>query len=125
MSSSGYASRTQSSGFVVTVDDLEGLKSGTIFFGISGPFSAPWGNGTSVRCVAPPVARTGVQSGVGASGTCDGVYTLDFNTWMQSHRGIAPSAGTAVYMQTWFRDPGNGSNQDTSLSDALQFVVTP
>jgi hypothetical protein len=78
-----------------------------------------------VLCLAQPFVRTGVQSGVGAPGTCDGVYSQDFNAWMSANPTRAPAVGSLVRMQTWFRDPGNGSNKTTSLSDALSFVVTP
>ena len=36
-----------------------------------------------------------------------------------------PGSGALVQVQLWFRDPGNSSNQKTSLSDALQFPVAP
>jgi hypothetical protein len=125
ITSTGIASRSATSGFVVTVDDVEGQRDGVIFFGRTGPMALPWGNGTSWRCVAPPVVRTGVQDGVGAVGTCDNVYAVDFNAWMTSHPLLAPEVGATAWMQAWFRDPGSGSNQDTSFSDALSVLICP
>jgi hypothetical protein len=66
-----------------------------------------------------------VQDGIGAPGTCDNVYAVDLNAWMAAHPSLAPEAGSTVFLQAWFRDPGNGSNKDTSFSDALRAVVTP
>jgi hypothetical protein len=125
MSSTGSASRSQSSGFVVTVSNVEGHRDGVIFFSTTGAAALPWGNGTSVRCALPPLVRTGVQDGIGDVGTCDNVYTLDFNAWMNAHAAVAPAAGTTAYLQAWFRDPGNGSNQDTSFSNGLRVRVCP
>ena len=36
-----------------------------------------------------------------------------------------PDPGTLVQAQLWYRDPQNSSNQTTSLSDALEFLVYP
>jgi hypothetical protein len=44
---------------------------------------------------------------------------------MFAHRSRAPAAGEKVRMQAWFRDPASTSNQSTSLSDALSFVLCP
>ena len=85
----------------------------------------PWGNGTSLQCVVPPVVRTGVLQGSGAPSTCAGAYQLDFNAWMAAHPNRAPGAGQTVHMQGWFRDPQSTSSQSTSLSAGLRFAVCP
>ena len=36
-----------------------------------------------------------------------------------------PVPGTQVHLQLWYRDPQNTSNQTTSLSDAVEFVLAP
>jgi hypothetical protein len=36
-----------------------------------------------------------------------------------------PGAGAQVQAQLWYRDPQNTSNQTTSLSDAIEFLVAP
>ena len=38
---------------------------------------------------------------------------------------LNPGVGSVVQAQLWYRDPTNTSNQTTSLSDALEFVVEP
>jgi len=107
------------------VSAIEGDKDGILFFGTAGRQAKPWGGGTSYQCVVPPVRRTGLQTGTGTAGLCDGSYALDFNAWMTSHPAKAPAANATVQMQCWFRDPQNTSNQTTSLSDALEFRVAP
>ena len=42
---------------------------------------------------------------------------------MAAHPSKAPSAGTTVYFQAWFRDPGAATG--ASRSDALTFTVGP
>ena len=125
MSTVGVPSATSASGFVVGVTGVEGEKDGLIFFGVNGRQANAWGSGTSFQCVVPPVRRTGLQAGNGTSGACDGVFNLDFNSWMTANPGKAPAAGAVAQMQTWFRDPQNTSNQSTSLSDALEFTIAP
>ena len=125
LATSGYPSRSLLSGYVISADAFEGSKDGIFFFGTNGRQANPWGNGTSFQCVAPPAKRTGVQSGVGTNGACDGFASLDFNAWMQANPTKAPPVGILTQLQFWYRDPQNPSNQTTSLSDALELVVAP
>ena len=105
--------------------DVEGSKSGEIFFSTSGAQAQPWGNGSSFQCVVPPLVRTGALPGVGTNGACNGSFQLDFNAWMAAHPAKAPLAGNTAYLQCWFRDPQNTSNQTSSLSNALRASVCP
>ena len=123
MSATGLPSASATSGFVVDTVGLEGQKDGLIFFGTNGRQANAWGNGTSFQCVVPPVRRTGIQSSGGTAGACDGAFSIDFTAWMQTYAFKAPAPGSVVQMQTWYRDPQNTSNQTTSLSDALEFVI--
>lgn len=122
ISATGSASASAGSGFVVTVDAVEGNKQGIVFWGTT-PAALPWGAGTSWLCVSAPTRRTGVQSSGGAAGACDGALTLDFNAWMAANPTKAPVAGTTVYLQGWFRDPP--SPQTSSLSNGLCITVGP
>jgi hypothetical protein len=119
----GVPSASQTSGFEVAVWDVEGQKSGILFFGTGGPLQNPWGGGSSFMCVAPPRVRTGTQSSGGTNGQCDGVLSLDFNAWMAANPGKAPPAGQQVWMQAWFRDPPAPAT--TNLSNGLTFAVCP
>jgi len=128
ISALGAASATASSGFVLSASGGEGAKDGLFFFGGSGRQANPWGNGTSYQCVVPPVRRAGLLSGAGTAGQCDGLFAQDLNAlWCatcpkpQKNYG----AGSVVQAQLWYRDPLNTSNQTTSLSDAIEFLVGP
>ncbi len=125
LAGTGTPSASLASGFDVTVSDLEGQKDGTLYFGSSGIQAAPWGNGSSLQCVTPPVVRTGVLAGSGTQGACDGSFQLDLNAWLAAHPQSNPGAGVDLAMQCWFRDPLSTSNQSTSLSSGLLFTLCP
>jgi hypothetical protein len=128
LSASGSPSASAASGFVLEASTVEGQKAGLYFLGTSGRQASPWGNGTSFQCVAPPLQRLGLMSGVGTAGACDGGFSLDLNAlWCPAcpSPGKNPGAGAQAQAQLWYRDPLSTSNQSTSLSDALQFFVAP
>ncbi len=126
LSAVGTPSATALSGFVVSATGVEGAKDGQFYFGTSGRQSTPWGNGSSYRCVSSPVVRAGLLSGNGTSGKCDGSLAQDLNTrWVVTRPVSNPGVGATVYLQLWYRDPQNPSNQTTSFSDALEFTVCP
>ena len=128
LSASGAASATASSGFTLSAATVEGQKDGLFFFGTDGQQANPWGNGTSYQCVVPPVVRAPVMTGTGTVGGCDGSFALDLNAlWCPSCPKPAknPGAAAVVQAQLWYRDPASTSNQTTSLSDAIEFVVAP
>jgi len=86
---------------------------------------APWmGAWTPVRSEV----RAGLQTGTGTAGQCDGTLSQDLNAhWCPgcpkpSHN---PGAGATVQAQLWYRDALNTSNQTTSFSDAIEFVLAP
>lgn len=122
----GTPSTTAPSGFTISVANLEGEKTGLIFYGISGPAAIPWGVGTSYMCVAAPNQRTGTQNSGGTNGACDGTLALDWNDYVATNPGVlgAPFApGQIVEAQAWFRDPP--APKTTNLSNALEFSVCP
>jgi polyhydroxybutyrate depolymerase len=124
LTSTGTPSTTQASGFVVATSQLEGSKDGLFFYGFNGAQANSWGNGTSFQCVTPPVLRAVLLSGNGTPGGCDGSFAQDFNAfWSSAPAGKVPAPGSKVWMQLWYRDPLNTSNQTTSLSDALEITV--
>jgi hypothetical protein len=74
------------------------------------------------------VRRAGLLVGSGTTGLCDGSLTKDLNAlWCPTcpKPNKNPGLGTTVQAQLWYRDPKNTSNQTTSLSDAIEFVVSP
>jgi hypothetical protein len=118
-------SSTGTSGFTLLAATVEGAKSGLCFFGANGRQANPWGNGTSYQCVVPPVKRAGLLSGTGTVGLCDGAFSQDLNAHWTAQPSHNPGPGAQVQIQLWYRDPGNTSNQTTSLSEAAQFSVCP
>jgi hypothetical protein len=126
ITAAGIPSASASTGFDLAATDVEGAKDGLFFFGSGGRQANPWGNGTSLQCVVPPVSRTGVLVGTGSAGSCEGAFALDLNalwcpTCPKSQKN--PGAGVRIQAQLWYRDPQNSSNQTTSLSDAIEFTV--
>ena len=124
----GTPSATATSGFTLAVEGLEGSSHGLFYFGSNGRRANPWGNDTSFQCVVPPAHRAGTLKGVGTPGACDGSFSQDLNArWCPTcpkptHN---PGAGAVVQAQLWYRDKASTSNQTTSLSDAMEFVVGP
>jgi hypothetical protein len=128
LSASGAASATVSSGFTLLAASVEGQKDGLFFFGTNGRQANSWGNGTSYQCVAPPVVRASLMNGTGTTGMCNGALVQDLNAlWCPTCAKPAknPGSGALVQAQLWYRDPSSTSNQTTSLSDAIEFLVGP
>ena len=126
LSATGAASATAATGFAITAANVEGAVGGLFFYGAGGRMASSWGNGTSYRCVAPPVHRGGLLGGSGTPGACDGSFGQDLNArWCPtcpkpSHN---PGEGVSVQLQLWYRDPLNTSNMSTGLSNAIEFCV--
>ena len=117
-----------SSGFYLSASGVEGSSSGTnglFYFGTNGRQASGWGNGTSFQCVTPPVSRTQVLSGGGTAGKCNASFWVDLNARWAAKPSQSPGPGATVQAQLWYRDPGNTSNQTTSLSNAVEWTVCP
>jgi hypothetical protein len=125
ISATGTPSAGSPSGFDLTVTDVEGNKRGLFFWGANGRQANSWGNGTSFQCVVPPVRRGLLLQSVGTQGFCDASYDYDLNARWTQKPGSSPGAGACVQSQFWHRDPFNTSNQKTSLSNAIEFLVGP
>lgn len=124
LDASGMPSVAQTSGFVLTASNVEGDKSGILFYGVDGRVANPWG--ASFLCVRAPVQRTDVTHAGGVNGQCNGVIALDWLAYTATHPGAlgAPfSVGRQVNAQCWFRDPP--APVTTNLSDALEFFACP
>jgi len=124
----GTPSASQAVPFWLHATGVEGNKDGQFFYGTSGRQAVPWGSGTSYRCVTPPTSRGGLLSASGTNGACDGAFSQDLNArWCPTCPKPTHNygAGAIVQAQLWYRDPLNTSNQTTSLSDAIEFVISP
>jgi Tol biopolymer transport system component len=125
MSSIGVPASTQTSGFVLTAQGLEGQHNGLVFYGISGRQAAPFViPGGSLLCVRPPVQRLPTSSSGGTSGHCDGTISIDWLAYLAAHPGALGqpfTQGMLVQAQCWYRDPPapGGSN----LSSAIEFEL--
>jgi hypothetical protein len=128
ISGTGTPSASAATGFTLSATNVEGSKNGIFFYGASGRQANSWGNGSSYQCVVPPVKRGGLLPGSGTGGACDGSFLQDLNArWCPSCPKPTHNfgAGAIVQAQLWHRDPMNTSNQTTTLSNALEFVVSP
>jgi glucose/arabinose dehydrogenase len=131
ISSTGTASASATSGFVVKASNIRNRKNGLLFYGVSGRASSPFQGGT--LCIATPIARTpGMYSGGSAApvNDCTGSFSIDMNRFAQGLLGGNPlpalqQAGTLVDCQWWGRDPGFAPPNNTQLSNALEYVPCP
>jgi hypothetical protein len=111
------------------VTNVEGQKSGLLFYGLNNASWAPtpWGIGsTSFLCVKSPTQRTPTQNSGGTINTCNGSFSIDWNAYIANTAGALGTpfvGGETVYAQGWFRDPP--APKTTNLSNALQFLVCP
>jgi Tol biopolymer transport system component len=127
ISASGLPSASATSGFTLNVANLDGQRSGLVFYGVTGAVEFPWAPGSSsFLCVKSPTQRLPLQSTGGTVGSCDGSLAVDFLAFLAANPGSLGqpfSSGDAVYAQAWFRDPP--SPKSTSLSAGLVFTLQP
>jgi hypothetical protein len=127
MGSSGSASGTAGSGFLVEATGVEGQKQGILFYGVNGPQASPWGGAsTSWLCLLGPVQRMYLQNSGGNADLCDGKIAADWNLFVASFPGAVGTpftGGETVWAQGWFRDPP--APRSTNLTNGLRFIVGP
>jgi len=127
ISATGVASASAGSGFTINVANVEGNKSGLLFYGISGRAQSVWSSGsTSFLCVKSPTQRMGTQSSGGSNGACDGSLSQDFNAFLAANPaslGQPFSGCETIQAQAWFRDPP--APKTTNLSNGLEFYLAP
>jgi hypothetical protein len=126
ISSSGDPNLAHSAPCTISVANVEGAKTGLVFYGLARN-SIPWcAGGSSFLCVKTPTQRTSVQSSGGAPSSCTGSLALDWNAYQLANPGSLGnpwSAGVHVDLQAWFRDPP--ACKTTSLSDAVELTYQP
>ncbi len=128
MEISGMPSAALTSGFTVRARQVRNQRSGNLFYGVSGPQSAPFKGGT--MCVAPPLLRTPAQNSGGAAtpaDDCSGVFEFDLNAFARSPLASPAllAVGTTVCAQYWGRDPGFAAPNAVMLSNAVRYDVQP
>jgi hypothetical protein len=91
-----------------------GGNPGIFLWSLVGPAATPFAGG--FLCVQTPLTRGALIAGTGTTGQCDGAFAMSGAGF-----GGAWTTGTQLFVQCWFRDPGN--QLSSSLSDALSFTV--
>jgi hypothetical protein len=117
---------SHTSGCVITISDLPGVRNGILFYGINGTMSANWcapGVGTSQLCVVGPPWRTGIQDTGGTAGFCDGTLVLDWDAYQLGTPGAMGqpwSTGDQAWVQGWYRSPSDC--RTTVLTEAIELT---
>lgn len=111
----------------LTATSIDGQRSGLFLYGIGGQSSTLWCAGsTNLLCVAAPRQRMSLLNSGGVAGACDGALVQDWNAFQLAHPGALGnpwSAGVAVDVQGWFRDPS--ACKGSSLSEGVRFFYQP
>jgi len=129
ISATAQPSATLASACVINVANVEGQKSGLVFYGINNTGFSPfaWSVGSSsFLCVKAPTQRMATQSSGGTNGACNGSLTQDWNAYQSGNPtalGNPFSTGGKVYAQAWYRDPP--APKTTNLSDGLELTMLP
>jgi hypothetical protein len=136
ISSTGTASASASSGFVISASPARGNRLGVLLYNTAlAPAPLPFNGG--LLCVQPMgLRRGGPTNSLGTSGACDGVFSIDMNTFAQglwvvpptgaippnNPAGFLTTAGTSVHCQFWGRD---SIQTGSYVSEGLSFSVCP
>jgi hypothetical protein len=126
IASSGFASASATSGFVISAAQVEGQKQGLVFYGVNGFAKPPVGSSSSYLCVKAPTQRTTIVPRGGTASQCDGNLSIDWSAYVAANPSSvgAPFSGRGHRLGTDLV-PRSSSPKTTSLSDALAFVVAP
>lgn len=120
---SGVPSASNAGPAILTATNLEGAKTGLLFYGV-GRVAVPWSpTSSSFLCVKSPTLRSATQSTGGTANACDGSMSLDINASLAAQTGFPVAAGGIFDIQAWFRDPP--APKTTHLSDGLEITLCP
>lgn len=129
ISASAHPSVAGVSPCTISIANLEGQKSGLVFYSIDNTGFTPlsWSAGSSsFLCVKPPTQRTPAQGSGGTVGQCDGAIALNWNTFQTTFVGSLGQpwiVGEQVFAQGWYRDPP--AVKTTNLTNAVQLTYVP
>ncbi len=116
----GTPSATDSQPFLIEAAHVMPGQFGLMFYAFETD-ATPFLGGT--RCVGGSLGRTPVQLASNAGGTCGGVISIDFNSFIQGGTDPLLISGTSVYTQFFYRDPASVAG--IGLTDGLAFCIQP
>ena len=126
ISASANPSVSGASGCVVSVANVEGQRSGILFYSLA-PLPQPWcSGGSSFLCVKAPTARTVAQGSGGTLTVCNGALSLDWQAFQVANPGQLGSpwsVGAKAFVQGWLRDPP--ACKTTTLTNAVELTYGP
>lgn len=114
MKSFGVPKAASPAAFHVMAAPTPGGNPGLFLWSLVGPAATPFAGG--FLCVQTPLTRGALIAGSGTTGQCNGSFAMSGLGF-----GTAWNPGAQLFVQCWFRDPGN--QLSSSLSDALSFTV--
>ena len=130
IASAGLPTLTGADDFRITASDVVGSTTGCLLLGLAP--NPPGGRGTVQPFGSSPLGGrycvylpsvAGTQPSGGTPGACDGNFEFALTQAYFGSQGLA--AGTPVYTQIWYRDPGHPDGTGIGHTAGLSFVVLP
>ncbi len=129
ISASAQPSASAANPCTISVANVEGQKSGLVFYGINNTGFTPlqWApTSGSYLCIKSPTQRTPPQASGGTIGQCNGAFALDWNNFHAAFPGALGQpwlVGEKAFVQGWYRDPP--ATKTTNLSNAVELTYVP